>query len=92
MDDGNYTYTLHLYKYRVKKDDDEEEEKDTAAPADEPETNIIVRKITRYAIRFFDAPYTEDTFLPNAFRHDIRIPDHLFPTVWKNKHGMMVMI
>ena len=26
---------------------------------------------------------------PNAFRHDIRIPDHLFPELWKNlKYGI----
>ena len=37
------------------------------------------------AFRFFDRAYTTDMFQANSFRHDIRIPDHLFPDLWKNK-------
>lgn len=36
---------------------------------------------------FLDMPYGTDMFLPNAFRHDIRIPDHMFPTLWRNHRG-----
>ena len=38
----------------------------------------------REAFLFRDKYYTNDVFLPNAFRHDIRIPDDLFPDTWKN--------
>lgn len=48
----------------------------------------IVSKVPREAFRFFDNAYTSDMLQPNAFRHDIRIPDHLFPELWKNlKYG-----
>jgi SET domain len=50
-----------------------------------PSENYISRGIPRVAIRFYDTPYTHDIHLPNAFRHDIRIPDELFPDVWRNK-------
>ena len=33
---------------------------------------------------FQDKPYTSDLFLPNAFRHDMRIPNDLFPKAWRN--------
>ena len=34
---------------------------------------------------FKDAPYSRDHAQPWAFRHDLRVPDELFPEVWKNK-------
>ena len=39
----------------------------------------------REAFLFRDNPYSTDIFLPNSFRHDIRIPDELFPDSWKNR-------
>lgn len=44
----------------------------------------ILEKVPQEAIFFQDQPYSTDTFLENAFRHDIRIPDDLFPETWKN--------
>lgn len=43
-----------------------------------------VSKVPVEAFRFFDQAYTTDMFQSNSFRHDIRIPDHLFPEAWKN--------
>lgn len=74
--DDVFLYTVHLYREIEREDDDND---------DDPYQHSILYNIPRFAIRFFDAPYTDDTFLMNAFRHDIRIPDHLFPTSWKNK-------
>lgn len=42
--------------------------------------------VPREAFFFVDQPYTSDTFLPNAFRHAIMIPDELFPEAWKNRN------
>jgi SET domain len=39
--------------------------------------------IVREAIRFKDAPYSNDLFLDNVFRHPIGFPDELFPDVWR---------
>jgi len=47
---------------------------------------ILLENLPRRAFEFQDRPHTEDLFLPNAFRHDIRIPDDIFPDSWKNKH------
>ena len=46
--------------------------------------NHLVNNIPREAIRVVDRPYTSDIFLLNAFRHDIRIPDSIFPEAWRN--------
>lgn len=40
--------------------------------------------LPREAFRFVDSPHTTDMFLENAFRHDIGIPESLFPEAWKN--------
>jgi hypothetical protein len=40
--------------------------------------------IVREAIRFKDAPYSNDLFLDNVFRHPIGFPDELFPDVWRD--------
>ena len=35
-----------------------------------------------------DKPYTTDLFLPNAFRHDLRVPDAMFPMAWRNQMAL----
>lgn len=53
--------------------------------SDEPSGEwISLEHVPREALFFQDRPYTTDMFLENAFRHDIRIPDELFPEKWKN--------
>ena len=64
-----------LYTAVISKDDDDEEEK---------EESKLVEDVPREAFLFVDRPYTADIFLSNAFRHDIRIPDDIFPESWKN--------
>eukprot|EP00980_Cylindrotheca_fusiformis_P008212 scaffold1736_cov127-Cylindrotheca_fusiformis.AAC.26 len=46
--------------------------------------SLLIEQLPREAFEFSDAPYTADTFLHNAFRHDIRIPDEIFPDAWRN--------
>ena len=41
-------------------------------------------KVPRDAFVFVDSPYKSDMHLPNAFRHEIMIPDEIFPEKWKN--------
>lgn len=43
--------------------------------------------VPREAIHYYDLPYTTDMHLPNAFRHDIRIPNDMFPSAWRNWAG-----
>jgi hypothetical protein len=51
---------------------------------DKRNENTLVEEAPREAFHFVDRPYTSDMFLTNAFRHDIRIPDDMFPEAWKN--------
>ena len=51
---------------------------------DNPDETIILEGIPEEALKFFDRPYTADWSLPNAFRHEIHIPDSIFPLAWRN--------
>ncbi len=42
----------------------------------------VVTRIPRQFIFFADKPYTVDEFLPNAFRHEIMVPDDFYPHLW----------
>jgi SET domain len=50
----------------------------------EPFEEFVVQDVPRDIIHFVDHPYSSDTYLPNVFRHDIRIPDKIFPQSWRN--------
>jgi hypothetical protein len=55
-----------------------------------PKAMKLVKDVPREAFQFMhrNPPYTSDMLLPNAFRHDIRIPNDIFPDRWKNwKHS-----
>ena len=43
---------------------------------------VIVHSIPPRAIEFVDLPDTKDQYLRNAFRHEIDIPDSIFPKQW----------
>lgn len=45
---------------------------------------LIVRNMPRDAITFTDFAYTTDQHLPQAFRHEMMLPDFLFPDAWRN--------
>jgi len=65
---GDVLYTMHMFEPDGEKD----------------QKSILVEDVPRAIFHFRDRPYTSDTFLPTAFRHDIRIPDELFPRAWRN--------
>jgi hypothetical protein len=44
----------------------------------------MLQDVPRDAFVFVDKPYKSDMHLPNAFRHEITIPDEIFPEKWKN--------
>jgi hypothetical protein len=46
--------------------------------------------VPRSVISFLDKPYTTDIHLSNVFRHDIRIPDEMFPRKWRNDRMVYV--
>jgi hypothetical protein len=44
----------------------------------------LVGPVPRQAIFFRNKPYTTDMLQPFVFRHDMRIPDDMFPLPWRN--------
>jgi hypothetical protein len=51
-----------------------------------PQLAWIITDVPRRAIEFFDIQYTSDLKLPNAFRHEMDLPDHMFPAAWNDQH------
>ena len=44
----------------------------------------IITDVPWNAIRFYEKPYTSDVFLKHAFRHEMKLPDEIFPKAWMN--------
>jgi hypothetical protein len=44
-----------------------------------------IRDVPRSSISFANSPYTSDIFLKNSFRHEMMLPDEIFPKAWVNK-------
>lgn len=44
----------------------------------------IMNNVPRWAISVRDKLYSKDEFLANAFRHEMMMPDEIFPEAWKN--------
>jgi hypothetical protein len=70
--DRNETYTVEM-----EIDDEEDEENDG-------KKKIVVHNVPRNGIFLTDKVFTADWLLPNSFRHEIMIPDHLMPKAWLN--------
>ena len=83
-DTGRYRYTAVLWTDEERGDDEDDDDDDAREKVAARTVGKLV-DVPRHAFQYRDRPYTTDMFLRNAFRHDIRIPDHLFPEVWKNR-------
>jgi hypothetical protein len=51
---------------------------------DHPPRHFVVHNMPRRAIEFFDEDYSSPQFYPGAFRHEIGIPDSIFPEAWRD--------
>lgn len=47
-------------------------------------TKIVVHDVPEEGIFLLDRAYSQDWHLPQAFRHEIMLPDHLMPPAWHN--------
>jgi hypothetical protein len=63
----------------------ENEDDETAEEGYREVYRIFPTILNRTAFVFRDEPYQRDHALPTAFRHEMMIPDELFPAIWKNK-------
>jgi hypothetical protein len=46
--------------------------------------SIVVYDVPEQAIFLYERAFAADWHLPNAFRHEIMIPDNIFPEKWQN--------
>jgi hypothetical protein len=46
-----------------------------------------ITNVPRSQIIFVNSPYTGDVFLKNAFRHEMMLPDTIFPEAWKYENN-----
>jgi hypothetical protein len=44
----------------------------------------VMTQIPRWAIQARDKMYTKDEYMPNSFRHEMMMPDDIFPVSWMN--------
>jgi hypothetical protein len=47
--------------------------------------NKVLFAVPRDAFLFLDTPHTWDYYLHSSFRHEVMIPDNMFPEAWINK-------
>lgn len=48
--------------------------------------DIKIVDVPRKAIQFFDNEYMSDNSWRKAFRHEIHLPDHMVPPIWRDLH------
>lgn len=86
FDDENNTFTTRIYNKEIY--EDQNGMLNTGGR--------VIREVVntpREAIRFVDKPYKSDQHLDSAFRHEIGIPDDIFPLHWRNDYvdGKMML-
>jgi hypothetical protein len=76
---GETTYLAEVLKYRK-----------NITVCESPVAGILWN-VTRDAFYFQDMPYGRDHHQPWAFRHEMHIPDDIFPEIWKtiDRRGQM---
>ena len=81
--DGSFVYTAHMLEANLGNVFTDEECFLSTSPK-------VVTKVPESAIMLIDKPYTTDELLDHRFRHEIGVPDGLFPELWmkENKEDM----
>jgi hypothetical protein len=71
---NGYAYTVQMLNSEQMHDDQKVDNSET----------LIIEDLPREAIAFGDFMYTSDMHLRNAFRHEMRMDDALFPQKWRD--------
>ena len=45
---------------------------------------VEVLNVPQWGIQIVNTQYSSDMFLSNAFRHELMVPDNIFPISWMN--------
>ncbi|KAL7574252.1 hypothetical protein ACA910_012507 [Epithemia clementina (nom. ined.)] len=80
---SNSVEYFYCYILRIEKSQATGELLYTVEAHNDEETDFFLWKGPIDIFHFLDKPYSSDIFLENAFRHDIRIPDAMFPDAWR---------
>ena len=56
----------------------------TKSLSDEEMTDRLLFDVPRRGMKFIDLPYQSDQNLKAAFRHEIGVPNHIWPENWKD--------
>ncbi|KAL9190120.1 hypothetical protein ACHAXT_007331 [Thalassiosira profunda] len=67
-DDGSHKYTVEL----------------NVGEDGEPSVPYVVVDVPRKALAFYQNSYASEVHIEGAFRHEMMIPDAMFPEAWKN--------
>ena len=67
-------------KYKILLDLDEDDEDDE----DDSRRRVLVEGVPRRAIQMFDKAYRSENFDRTAFRHEMRLPDHMVSEAWRD--------
>jgi hypothetical protein len=78
-DMGKYRYTIRIEVQKKFIDDDDDDDDATNSITEIHE----ITNVPRSQITFVNSPYTSDEFLKNVFRHEMMLPDTIFPEAWK---------
>ena len=75
-----------IYSYSMVMLDEEQLEVGTLTPGvgiPSGEKHILTN-VPRWAVEVRDKLYSKDEFMENSFRHEMMMPDEIFPETWKN--------
>jgi hypothetical protein len=78
-DETDGTKITHKYLYVIEIDAEKTVDDETTF-----HEHHILTDVPWNAIKFVDKPYTSDVFLKHAFRHEMKLPDEIFPKSWMN--------
>jgi hypothetical protein len=73
-----------LYECEIVERSDKEKYYTVRVAKPNMKVKVLVGKVPREAIQFFDTTYTSDLFLRDAFRNEIQIPEAIFPSAWRD--------
>ena len=91
-DMGEYRYTIRIEVQKKVMDGSSSSSNDDYDDDDDDGINSIteiheITNVPRSQITFVNSPYTSDVFLKNVFRHEMMLPDTIFPEAWKYENN-----
>lgn len=83
---GDHAINRFLVRHPDLYNDDEEDDTSFVYDVEFKDSSQVkvARSVPRHRIHFYHKPYKGDTFFKGSFRHEMVIPDEIFPDAWRN--------